>query len=70
MLTTIEIDGAWYHAQLILTENGDATDEYELILDESGYPISAKTCICHAFEPTECICGAWDDIDVDDWYGE
>ena len=70
MLTTVEIDGAWYHAQSIITDNGDATGEYELIIDESGDPILAKTCICNALEPFECICGAWDDVDVDDWYDE
>ena len=70
MLTTVEIDGARYHAQPILTEDGDATGEYELILDESGDPISAKTCICHAYEPNECICGAWDDVSPSDWYDE
>ena len=70
MLTTVDIDGDWYHAQPILTEDGDATGEYELILDESGDPISAKTCICHAFEPNECICGAWDDVNPSDWYDE
>ena len=20
----------------------------------------AKTCLCHAYEPSECCCGAWD----------
>ena len=70
MLTTVDIDGDWYHAQPILTEDGDTTGEYELILDESGDPISAKTCICHAFEPNECICGAWDDVRPSDWYDE
>lgn len=70
MLTTVDIDGDWYHAQPILTEDGDATGEYELILDESGDPISAKKCICHAFEPNECICGAWDDVSHSDWYDE
>lgn len=25
-------------------------------------------CQCSAFEPNECICGAWDDVDVDEWY--
>lgn len=70
MLSPVEIDGAWYHAQLKLTEDGEATDEYELILDEDGDPIPADVCICHAWEPNECICGAWDDVDPNDWYDE
>lgn len=27
-------------------------------------------CICHAHEPNECICGAWDDVDYEEWYNE
>jgi len=27
-------------------------------------------CQCCAYEPFECICGAWDDVDLDDWYGD
>lgn len=26
-------------------------------------------CFCAAFEPNECICGAWDDV-RDSWYDE
>lgn len=25
-------------------------------------------CYCAAYEPRECICGAWDDFDYDEWY--
>lgn len=25
-------------------------------------------CQCCAYEPFECICGAWDDVDIDEWY--
>lgn len=70
MLSTIEIDGVRYHTQLKLTEDGESTEEYDLILDEDGDPIPAETCICSAWEPTECICGAWDDVDPSDWYDE
>jgi len=34
----------------------------ELILDEEGEPIPTDICLCHAYEPSECCCGAWDDI--------
>jgi len=26
-------------------------------------------CECHAFEPDECTCGAWDDV-AEGWYGD
>lgn len=39
--------------------------EGELILDSDGEPIPNTICLCHAYEPNECICGAWDD--VEDW---
>lgn len=41
-----------------------------LILDENGEPIPKTVCICAAWEPSECCCGAWDDVDSDSWYGE
>jgi hypothetical protein len=37
----------------------------EYVLDEEGDKIPITTCLCHAFEPSECCCGAWDDIT--DW---
>jgi hypothetical protein len=40
-----------------------------LILDEDGLPIPTTICLCHAFEPNECVCGAWDDA-ADWWYEE
>lgn len=27
-----------------------------------------EECQCCAYEPLECICGAWDDVDLDEWY--
>lgn len=27
-----------------------------------------EECQCSAYEPLECICGAWNDIDLDEWY--
>lgn len=29
-----------------------------------------RECQCSAFEPFECICGAWDDVDIDEWYAD
>lgn len=42
-------------------------DDGNLILDELGRPIPNTVCLCYAHEPSECLCGAWDDI-VEDWY--
>lgn len=42
-------------------------DDGNLILDELGRPIPSTVCLCHAHEPSECMCGAWDDIAYD-WY--
>ena len=43
-------------------------DEGNLILDENDKPIPKNICLCFAHGPTECCCGAWDD--VEDWdYG-
>ena len=27
-------------------------------------------CICEAREPMECDCGGWDDVDIEQWYGD
>lgn len=27
-------------------------------------------CICAATSPTECMCGAWYEEDLDDWYDD
>ena len=27
-------------------------------------------CYCAAREPFECCCGGWDDVDLDEWYGD
>lgn len=27
-------------------------------------------CYCSAREPMECCCGGWDDVDLDEWYGD
>ena len=40
-------------------------EDGEFILDENGNKIPASICLCHALEPSECGCGAWDD--VTDW---
>lgn len=35
----------------------------ELILDEDSNPIPSGICLCSAHSPSECICGAWDDVE-------
>jgi len=56
-----------YHQQPVWDQEGMIIG-YELILDEAGQAIPSTICICHALEPNECVCGAWDDVDTDDWY--
>lgn len=69
MLTSIEINGQYYHAQY--TDYDEATDEYnriEPILEEDGSLIPIHICLCHAYEPGECCCSttAWDNYRYDD----
>ncbi len=40
----------------------------QFILDEQGNKIPKSICMCAAWEPNECICGAWDDVDPEEWY--
>ena len=35
----------------------------EFILDEDGDKIPTSLCLCNAHEPSECMCGAWDDVE-------
>lgn len=70
MLTSVKIDGVCYHAQWRLDSDGNVTDDAALVLDEAGDPIPCSQCICFAREPNECVCGAWDDVDLDDWYDD
>jgi len=51
------VDG--YHA--IVYDDGT----YHLILDEEGKVIPSNICLCAARAPSECACGAWDDV-IDD----
>lgn len=62
----IEIDGCWYHAQYVYDDDDGTVIGLDPILDEEGDLIPTTECICHAYEPSECCCGAWDD--VNDWY--
>lgn len=51
---TICIDGEMYHT-------GSSIDEENSpLLDENGDPIPKHICLCCAYSPNECICGAWD----------
>ena len=43
-----------------MTTQYHKNDDGELILDEDGDPIPDHICLCHAYEASECICGAWD----------
>lgn len=38
-----------------------------ILLDENGEPIPTTICICAAWEPSECCCGAWNNV-YNDWY--
>lgn len=38
---------------------------YYLILDEERNVIPSSICLCAARAPSECMCGAWDDV-IDD----
>ncbi len=46
----VYVDDVAYHAD----------DDGELLLDEHDEPIPSYVCICSAFGPHECVCGAWD----------
>lgn len=52
------------------TEEYHVNSDGELILDEDGQPIPKTICLCYAREPLECICGAWDDVDINEWYDD
>ncbi len=61
MLTTVEIDGVWYHARGVdYDEVNGCYTLFELIFDENGKMIPASVCLCFAHSSSECICGAWD----------
>jgi hypothetical protein len=69
MIDKLEVDGVWYHASEVW-EDGKPTGVLGLVRDEDDHPIPATQCICYAYEPAECVCGAWDDVDMDWWYDE
>lgn len=49
-----------------ILENHLGDIEFEAIFSEVKN--EAETCLCAAFEPSECCCGAWDDEDWDDFF--
>lgn len=63
MLTRIEIDGKWYHAQEVQLqpEFEDSPVELKPLFDENGYLIPISICLCFAYRPSECCC------DTDSW---
>lgn len=56
-----------FHTRPVYDEAGNEIGS-ELILDEGGEPIPKTICICCAYEPNECVCGAWADVDSAAWY--
>ena len=65
-LTLIEIDGNLYHAQEFYDEEGENVVDTILILDEDGEMIPASICLCHAYEPSECVCAttSWGKLEL------
>ena len=63
------MDDVEFHTQPVFDDDGNKIGT-ELVLDEDGEPIPMTTCICHAYEPNECVCGAWDDVDPATWYDD
>jgi len=53
-----------FHIRQSIDDDGNLIGA-EYVLDEDGERIPKTVCMCHAFEPNECCCGAWDD--VTDW---
>lgn len=50
------------------TEEGSTiTTEYDCLTCEGTGEVGDE-CFCSAYEPSECCCGAWDDV-YDEWYG-
>lgn len=46
--------------------------EGSVIIGEDNLPTPSYVCICSAYNPDECSCGAWD-VDIELWneeYGE
>lgn len=58
---TIEIKGHHYHARPRRwdIDTGEPSEELVLMVDERGEPIPATTCLCFAYNSSECCCGAW-----------
>lgn len=49
-----------YNTIMIKGEGFHATIDGELYLDSDGKRVPKYICLCHAYEASECICGAWD----------
>jgi hypothetical protein len=49
----------------VVVSEGDTYDCYHC-----GGKGEVEGCICFAREPFECSCGGWDDVDIDQWYGD
>ena len=67
---TMTVDGVDYHSRVMYNDDGSVIGE-ELIIDpDTDEPIPKTICLCHAYEPVECCCGAWDDVDLHSWYDD
>lgn len=60
MIGTITVGNIPYHSEEDYDEEGNVIGEH-LILDEKGKPVKKWECLCCAYGPSECICGAWDE---------
>jgi len=59
-----EDEGPYYHDRKIVLDGIEYhCDEYGVpYTDQDGDMIPSTKCICSAYEPSECWCGAWDDV--------
>lgn len=66
-MTSNSIDSTKYHTCEVYDENDNLIGE-KYLLDENDQPIPRTICLCAARSPNECCCGAWDDVDLDDYW--
>lgn len=59
MIGTIIINDKPYHSEEMYDDGGNIIDERPILVD--GEMVPKHKCICCAYGPSECICGAWDE---------
>lgn len=74
MLTVVNINGEWYHAQYADydDEKGEWTNPEPILGEYDDKPIPTTVCICFAKHPSDCICACyrWGNYsDYNDEYG-